>query len=178
MMYGAEPCQGLHADLRARVDRCNLSSKYRILSCGAEPHSLLPELENQGLLPTGKNDSGKKGGVFDTIVCVRVLCSVPQPAETIEGLYQLLKPGGKMLICEHVANPWKTRKGSLVARVIQGLYQMLGWSFFIGDCHMNRDTGKILREVANHDGGWESVDMETSFGWSSLPYISGVLVKK
>ena len=117
-------------------------------------------------------------GVFDSIVCTRVLCSVPRPEETIGGLYRLLKPGGKMLVCEHVVNPWTTRKGSKLARAIQGLYTILGWSFFMGDCHMNRDTGKILKEAASADGGWESVDLESDFEWTTLPYVSGVLVKK
>ena len=48
----------------------------------------------------------------------------------------------------------------------------------MGDCHMNRDTAKALRNVAAVDGGWESVELERSFEWGPLPYISGTLVKK
>lgn len=145
------------------------------MHCSAEKESLVPALEKNGLLDDAKVN---KGGVFDSIVCTRVLCSVPRPEETIGGLYGLLKPGGKMLVCEHVVNPWTTRKGSMLARGFQVLYTLLGWSFFMGDCHMNRDTGKILREVAEGDGGWESVDLDSHFEWSTLPYVSGVLVKR
>jgi SAM-dependent methyltransferase len=56
------------------------------------------------------------GGVFDTIICVRVLCSVLDLEQTAEELYSFLKPGGKLLVTEHVVNPWRTAKGSVVAR--------------------------------------------------------------
>lgn len=173
-IYGAEPCQNLHSQLQARIDAAGLNGKYRIVHCSAEKESLVPAMEKIGLLA----DARDVKGVFDSIVCTRVLCSVPRPQETIEGLYKLLKPGGKLLVCEHVVNPWTTKKGSIISRGFQVLYTMLGWSFFMGDCHMNRDTGKFLREVAKADGGWESVELEPHFGWSTLPYVSGELVKK
>lgn len=170
-IYGAEPTTGLHADLRAKVAHCGFSGRYHILSCGAEPQSLLPALD--------KADFEKLGsGVFDTIVCVRVLCSVPRPEETIRGLYRLLKPGGKLLVAEHVVNPWTTREGSVVGRLTQLLYTFLGWPFFMGACHMGRDTARTLRKAAEEDGGWESDTLQTSFAWGPLPYISGTLVKK
>ncbi|KAM5489692.1 hypothetical protein MaudMau93_003058 [Microsporum audouinii] len=175
IMYGAEPCLGLHLDLRAKVESCGLSSKYRILHCGAQPESLLPALKKAGALDDATNE-GK--GLFDTIVCVRVLCSVPAPEKTVKGLYDLLKPGGKMLVCEHVVNPWTTAKGSVVARIVQVVYTLSGWSFFMGGCNMDRDTERTLRAVADVDGGWGSIDLESSFTSGPLPYVSGTLVKR
>ncbi|EFR00602.1 phospholipid methyltransferase [Nannizzia gypsea CBS 118893] len=175
IMYGAEPCLGLHEDLSAKVESCGLGSKYRILHCGAQPDSLLPALKKAGALDD-ENNEGK--GVFDTIVCVRVLCSVPEPEKTIKGLYDLLKPGGKILICEHVVNPWTTPKGSSVARFVQALYGLSGWSFFMGGCNLDRDTERTLRAVGDADGGWGSVDLESSFTSGPLPYVSGTLVKR
>jgi SAM-dependent methyltransferase len=170
-MYGAEPCIGLHAKLLANVQSSSLSNRYQILPCSAEPQALFPALEKVGF-------SDLEHGVFDAIVCARVLCSVPRPEETIRGLYRLLKPGGKLLVCEHVVNPWLTRKGSMFARAMQLVYGLLGWSFFVGDCHLNRDTEKMLRDAAMGDGGWGVVDLETSFTWSTLPYVSGTLIKR
>jgi SAM-dependent methyltransferase len=176
-IYGAEPCAGLHGELHSMAVAEGLESKYHILKCGAASAELIPALEATG---TGVVDAHKVSGsgIFDTIICVRVLCSVPQMEKTIQELYALLKPGGRVLVTEHVVNPWRTAKGSILARVAQGVYQLLGWSFFIGDCCMDRDTEGALRKAADQDGGWESVDIERSFGWSPLPYISGVLVKK
>ena len=172
-MYGAEPCTQLHSDLSAKITACGLADKYRILSCGAEPHSLIPALQKAGF-----SASEMQAGVFDTICCVRVLCSVPNPEQTIRGLYDLLKPGGKLLVCEHVVNPWMTGKGNVFGRLAQAVYMTLGFPFFMGNCHMTRDTSGMLRKVANQDGGWASVDLEKSFGWGPLPYVSGTLVKR
>ena len=119
-----------------------------------------------------------EGGIFDTILCVRVLCSVPNPEKVISELYSFLKPRGKLLVIEHVVNPWRTAKGSVVARAAQSVYQALGWSVFLGDCCLNRDTEKMLRNAAVKDGGWEVVELDRWFGKTVLPYISGVLVKK
>ncbi|KAK2875149.1 hypothetical protein FQN49_001733 [Arthroderma sp. PD_2] len=175
VMYGAEPCLGLHKDLHAKVESCGLSSKYQILHCGAQTESLLPALKKAGVLDDATNEGR---GLFDTIVCVRVLCSVPAPEKTVKGLYDLLKPGGKMLVCEHVVNPWTTAKGSTIARLVQAIYGLSGWRFFMGGCNLDRDTEHTLRAVANVDGGWESIDLESSFTLGPLPYVSGTLVKR
>ncbi|RHZ46249.1 putative nuclear migration protein (ApsA) [Aspergillus thermomutatus] len=183
-IYGAEPCRGLHAELRARAEEEGLSGKYRVLPCGVAAGELVPELQREGLLPAGGGDEGVEavlasaGGVFDTIVCVRVLCSVPELERTAAELYALLRPGGKLLVVEHVVNPWRTAKGSTVARVMQAVYGFFGWSWFIGNCCLDRDTERALRAAAERDGGWEVVELERWFGRSPLPYISGVLVKK
>ncbi|EED12916.1 conserved hypothetical protein [Talaromyces stipitatus ATCC 10500] len=174
-IYGAEPCVGLHTELRQRILANGLDSKYHILSAAADKTQLVDALRREGVQ---FNDEG----IFDTIVCIRVLCSVPNPAQTISDLYSLLQPGGQMLIVEHVINPFSlfgNRKGgNFLARVMQTVYTMLGWRFFIGDCDLLRDTETYLRNAAERDGGWKSFDLETRFTWSTLPYISGVLVKR
>ncbi|KAF3482501.1 phospholipid methyltransferase [Arthroderma uncinatum] len=175
VMYGAEPCLGLHKDLHKKVESCGLASKYQILHCGAQPESLLPALKKAGALDDANNE-GK--GIFDSIVCVRVLCSVPEPEKTVKGLYDLLKPGGKMLVVEHVVNPWTTPKGSTIARFVQAIYGLCGWNFFMAGCNLDRDTERTLRAVADVDGGWGSVDLETLFASGPLPYVSGTLVKR
>ncbi|EEH10372.1 conserved hypothetical protein [Histoplasma capsulatum G186AR] len=201
-MYGAEPCQGLHKELMAKVEACGLSDKYQILPCSVERKELYPALEREGLLAETEAAVVKGGvgpvqggrGVFDTIVCVRVLCSVPDQRGTVRGLYDLLKPGGKLVVCEHVRNRWgvccgkgkgKGKRGgreggSFAAWLVQMVLTMLGWEFFMGNCHMNRDTERVLREVAEEagDGGWEKVDVQRWFEWSALPYVAGTLVKR
>lgn len=177
-LYGPEPCTGLHSELRAKAISQGVSEKYHILSCGAAASELLPALRETGSGVVDAYDVDTKNGVFDTILCVRVLCSVPEMERTVRELYGLLKPGGRMLITEHVVNDWRAAKGSVVARIAQGLYQLFGWSFLIGDCCLNRDTERALRGAAEGDGGWAVVDLERSFEWSPMPYLSGTLVKK
>lgn len=177
-IYGAEPCRGLHKALHAEAAAAGLATKYHVLPCGAAVAELLPALRATGTGVVDAYDRHAANGVFDTIICVRVLCSVPEMERTVRELYSLLRPGGRLLVTEHVVNPWRTAKGSVVARVMQGLYQVLGWSFFVGDCTLTRDTEMALRVAADVDGGWESVELERSFGWAPLPYLSGILVKK
>ena len=179
VIYGAEPCVGLHAELEARARMEGLGDKFRILACGAESDSLLPALENEGLFKGREKSDAEYNGhpVFDTIVCIRVLCSVPQVRETLEGLCMLLKPGGRMLVCEHVINPWR-RNGSLVARMLQWVYMKAGWSYFVGDCCLDRDLKTELLQAARNDGGWGKVELEEHFLWSSMPYVSGTLTRK
>ncbi|PGG98215.1 hypothetical protein GX51_06935 [Blastomyces parvus] len=197
-MYGAEPCQGLHKDLAAKIEACGLGAKYQILPCSAERKALYPALGREGLLAEtgagvirGEEVEGLvQGGqgVFDTIVCVRVLCSVPDQRATVRGLYDLLKPGGKLIVCEHVRNGWSVccgrgrgREGvSFVARVVQVVYTLLGWRFFMGECDLNRDTERVVREVAEEagDGAWGKVDVQRWFEWSALPYVAGTFVKR
>jgi SAM-dependent methyltransferase len=182
-IYGPEPCLPLHEELHRRVLSAGLEGKYHILPCSAERSALVPALRKCGvpIEPDSRdnNNDVTVGTVFDTIICIRVLCSVPDPDRTIADLYDLLRPGGQLLVVEHVVNPWlSSPKGSIVARLAQSLYSLLGWSFFVGDCRMNRDTTASLKKAAEKDGGWETFDLEPSFEWSPLSYISGVLVKR
>ena len=174
-VYGAEPAIGLHQELKRSARDAGLADKYHILSCGAESRTLLPALEKEGLLVgTG---AGSKA-IFDSIVSVRVLCGVSSQQETIEGLYQLLKPGGSFVIYEHVANPWRQRKGSIVGRAVQLLYTSLGWTFFWGGCRLGQKTGDVFAEVGRRHGGWEQADLDTMNPWGAIPYVYGVLVKR
>ncbi|KAJ5182597.1 hypothetical protein N7492_000213 [Penicillium capsulatum] len=177
-IYGPEPCTGLHKELRAKAAENGVAEKYHILPCGVAASELLPALRGTGTGVTEAYDSDSRHGVFDTIICVRVLCSVPEMERTVRELYALLKPGGRMLITEHVVNDWRAAKGSVLARVLQAVYQVLGWGFFIGDCCLDRGTEKVLRGAAEADGGWDVVELERFAEWSAMPYLSGILVKK
>ena len=45
--------------------------------------------------------AGRKGEI-DTILSVQVLCGVPGPERICKAMYELLKPGGTMIVYEHV----------------------------------------------------------------------------
>ena len=126
-----------------------------------------------------KVSRGDDAGVFDTIVCVRVLCGVSDPVDTIAGLFRLLKRGGELLICEHVVNPGSgKKKGSTFARAMQGLYMLMGWKFIMGGCEMDRNTERNVFEAGKKAGsGWSASDVDYFFTWSALPYACGKFVK-
>lgn len=176
-IYGPEPCTGLHAQLQKRAVSNGLDGKYRIVPASVEKQELIGALQKQGVQID--NEVVTREGIFDTIVCVRVLCSVPDPDRTIADLYSMLRPGGQILVVEHVGNRFPRKiGGSLLARFMQSVYMWMGYSFFVGNCRLDRDTETYLRNAADHDGGWAKVDFKQNFTWSTMPYISGTLVKR
>jgi SAM-dependent methyltransferase len=163
-------------------------SRFKVFKVGAQCSELFPALREGGYLEPGWEDQG----VFDDIVCVRVLCMVPEFVDTVKGLYGLLKPGGRLIVCEHSVNSWTLKRsiwgtkssskrfnedeeenGNFVARALQWIYSSLGWSFWMGDCHLERDMPKILKEA----GKWREVRLQNADGWGVLPYTVGYLVK-
>jgi ubiquinone/menaquinone biosynthesis C-methylase UbiE len=170
-IYFVEPNEAMHASLAKKAEEMGLGGKFHILTCGGEPESLIPALQKAKLL--GSTETGASGTpVFDEVTCILVLCGVPEPQATINGLYKLLKPGGRFVFCEHVVaeSGW--------ARFLQRWYHLVGWQTLIGGCNMDRDTGKWIQDAAEADGGWEKVDFEPSDRNVPLGYVVGSLIKK
>ncbi|EUC42190.1 hypothetical protein COCMIDRAFT_39735 [Bipolaris oryzae ATCC 44560] len=172
-IYGAEPAEDLHPGLRNNAEKSGLGSKYHPMLCGAEPESLIPALHKSGILDVSGKGGLASDGVFDEICCTRVLCGVPHPGQTIKDLYNLLKPGGRMVICEHVANPWRTQ-GSVAARFMQLVYTIIGWPFFMGGCELQRHTLEYLRDA----GEWDKFDLKYYGPKDCIPFVVGELIKR
>lgn len=80
-------------------------------------------------------------GEFDTVATSCTFCSVPDPLQGLRELYRCLKPGGRLLMFEHV----RSRLGPIA--MAQDLMTPLARRF---GPEMNRDTvGNVLR------GGFE-----------------------
>jgi ubiquinone/menaquinone biosynthesis C-methylase UbiE len=43
---------------------------------------------------------------FDTAVCVLSLCTIPDPAQAVGEMARVLKPGGKLLLLDHIGSRW------------------------------------------------------------------------
>lgn len=195
VIYGVEPATDLHPALRQKVRAAGLEGRYRILGCGAQEGSLVPALVRAGVLSPdgagagageGKDGHGHGHGPFDEVVCVRVLCGVPDLTATVAGLYALLKPGGRMVVFEHVVNSGSGRhgkqktsgNGNEVAARLQRLYMWLGWPVFTGGCELTRDTRRAVEEAARKDGGWAECHLAMLDEWSVVPHVVGYCVKK
>lgn len=77
----------------------------------------------------------------DTVICTLVLCSVARPEELLADILRVLKPGGRLLLLEHVAAP----RGSAL-RVCQHLLSPL-FRCFADGCRPYRDTLRTLHET-------------------------------
>jgi len=77
------------------------------------------------------------GGVFDTVVATLVFCSLSQPAAGLAELRRVLRPGGRLLLLEHVRG--QTR---LTRLLTDGLHPL--WFALQGECHLNRETAATV----------------------------------
>lgn len=73
----------------------------------------------------------------DTVVVTYTLCTIPDAPRALQGMRRVLRPGGKLLFCEHGIAPdagvrrWQERLNPI-------------WRRFAGGCEINRDiTGLI-----------------------------------
>jgi hypothetical protein len=53
---------------------------------------------------------------------------------------------------------------------------IVGWSFWVGGCSLDRDTDAALRDVAG-SSGWEEVKATYLSPYSTVPYLVGEYVK-
>jgi len=43
---------------------------------------------------------------FDTVVCALSLCTIPSPVEAVGEMRRVLRPGGRLLLLDHVGSTW------------------------------------------------------------------------
>jgi ubiquinone/menaquinone biosynthesis C-methylase UbiE len=80
-----------------------------------------------------------KNGEFDTVVATLVLCSVKDPRKVFSEMRRVCKKGGRIILFEHV----RTESYSLA--LLQDILTP-AWKRLCDGCHLNRDTGKYMRE--------------------------------
>lgn len=173
-VYAAEPNGVLHERLVGRAREVGLDSEEErlvVMKAGAEAESLLPALKTVGLL--GRDETSlPRQGVFDTVICIKSMCSAPQRemGDTLATIQALLKPGGEFLFFEHVDNG-QDRLTMGVARLIS-----LVWPAVMGGCNLD---GKI-DVVAKRMDGWSSVNIKNTDqfkGYNIFRYVVGVCKK-
>jgi len=129
-IVGVDPALQMHRLARKRMERAGLAVELVGLSAEKLP---LPDAS------------------FDSVVMTYTLCSIPDPVPAVRELRRVLKPGGKLLFCEHGRAPdenvrrWQQR--------LNGIWGCIG-----GGCHLDRDIPALLRE-----GGFALPDLQTMY---------------
>ena len=96
----------------------------------------------------------------------RVLCTVQDPAAAVAEAARLLRPGGRLLVLEHVAAP----EGSATRR-LQRLVRP-GWSWLFEGCQVDRDTAAVVRAAPFRSVSVDAFRARTAF----LPVNSQIAV--
>ncbi|WP_322980234.1 class I SAM-dependent methyltransferase [Pseudomonas sp. C11] len=88
---------------------------------------------------------------FDEIVCTFTLCTIPDAVSALREMRRVLKPGGRLLFCEHGLAPdlpvvrWQKRLTPL-------------WKPLAGGCHLDRDIPALILA-----GGFHIRQLETGY---------------
>jgi ubiquinone/menaquinone biosynthesis C-methylase UbiE len=90
---------------------------------------------------------------FDSAVATLVFCSVTDPLHGLREIRRVLKPGGALLLAEHVR-----AQGAFAARIQDALVPLT--TRLAGNCHWNRDITRTVAEAGfqithlrHEDGG-------------------------
>lgn len=91
----------------------------------------------------------------DCVVMTYTLCTIPDPAAALAEIRRVLKPGGRLIFCEHGKAPdprvrrWQERINPV-------------WKRLAGGCNLNRAIPSLLES-----GGFRSQDLQTMYipGW-------------
>ena len=95
---------------------------------------------------------------FDSVVVTLVFCSVNDPLRGLNEVRRVLKPGGALLMVEHV------RARGAFAAAMQNIITPLT-RLVAGNCHWNRNTEKTVIEA-----GFK-IEQRRDIRWSVLPFI-------
>jgi ubiquinone/menaquinone biosynthesis C-methylase UbiE len=88
---------------------------------------------------------------FDTVVCTYGLCTIPDDVAAIREAKRVLRPGGRLLLAEHVRSP------NLLVRMIERIVDPIAHR--LGGDHMLREPLDHLREA-----GFEVEELERRKG--------------
>ncbi len=95
---------------------------------------------------------------FDCVVVTLVFCSVGDPLRGLNEVKRVLKPGGALLMVEHV------RAHGTILATMQNIVTPLT-RLVAGNCHWNRDTERTVKQ-----SGFK-IEQRRDISWSVLPFI-------
>ncbi|MEM7160764.1 MAG: class I SAM-dependent methyltransferase [Myxococcota bacterium] len=136
---GLEPNEAMHGPLRRTAERLGRPIELR-----------------RGFA----HDTGLPDRSVDTVFSSLVLCSVRGVERTLAELYRVLRPGGRLIVIEHVAAP----RGSWLRRV-QGLARP-AWTRLFDNCHPDRETAAAIEAA-----GFVDLRLESIAGPVPIPVI-------
>lgn len=100
---------------------------------------------------------------LDAVVCTLVLCTVPEPEKALSNFMKWLKPGGKLLILEHILSHHRA------AAKLQNMINP-AWEKFAEACQLNRPTDKFIKESG-------FIPVREKYFWLGMPFYEAEFKK-
>lgn len=129
-VYALEPEQGM------------LVRAQKIAGKAPFPVEILPEKAEDNSLPDAS---------VDTVLVTYSLCTIPDGAKALAGARRVLKPGGRLLFCEHGRSP-EPKVAAAQAKMERW------WKHIAGGCHLTRDVRATVEGA-----GFRIADIETMY---------------
>lgn len=118
-----EPSEYMWKKAKAKMQSESIKAKIIELKSGIQDPSLEQKIQPHSI---------------DVIVCTLVLCSIPEVANTLHLFQKWLKPGGKLILLEHIHSQ------DLFYSNLQNILNPV-WNFVADGCNLNRNTDKIVK---------------------------------
>ena len=99
----------------------------------------------------------------DTVLVTYSLCTIPDPVSALNAARRVLKPGGRLLFCEHGRAPdegvyrWQKR--------IEPVWKVIG-----GGCHLTREIPKLVTAAGFGVDAMETMYLPKSPRWAGFNY--------
>ena len=123
---------------------------WSIAQKNADEHHIDAEFIQSGAesIPLDNNSA-------DTVLMTYTMCTIPHLHAALDEIKRVLKPGGKLIFCEHGKAPDES-----VQRWQQRINPV--WKKLAGGCNLNRPIPELLRQ-----SGFKTSDMQTLYlpGW-------------
>ncbi len=117
-IWALEPSEGMRRKAQPMIDQTDMDIEFIDL-----PGEEIPLDDN----------------CVDTVLVTYTLCTIEDTVSALAGMRRVLKPGGRLLFCEHGLAPdedvqkWQARLNA-------------AWSMTMGGCQLNRDIPALLTE--------------------------------
>jgi len=129
---GCEPSLPMLSRADQHLENASVQADIRLVHAGIGDEELADHIPEAGL---------------DAVVFTLVLCTIPDPLAAIRRVERWLKPGGRLLVLEHIGSD------HAAGRFFQQLLEPI-WTPLAEGCRLTRSTDVLLRE-AGFEAEWE-----------------------
>ncbi len=124
-VIACEPSQPMLSKALQKLEQTKPQASIRLVHAGIGDADLARLVPEEGL---------------DAAVFTLVLCTIPHPEEAVETVKKWLKPGGKLIVLEHIGS--RKSLGRTVQRAIEPV-----WTPLAEGCRLTRDTDLMLKRM-------------------------------